>query len=306
MHTVIRVISRARIVNLIALIAVALVMLACAAATVGEVPKVPTTGPGGAPPIKGSPPRVHTVSSTTMFPAASVRTTRSVSVECPANEARLGGGYDLAQEPRGSSANVLGSAPSTNGWGVTFDHFGKPVVATLYAQCLRQPEGAVTLVAEGIVVPSQVEIKGTARCPSGTTLVGGGYLKYAGIILDAIGPTTDSALPGWSATVWNLSAAPGHLQAIVFATCYAHEQTTQEGTNTSPGTLSTHDGFSQIEFDTACPLGTYVTAGGFSASPSATPYQYTSAPNEVSSAWHTIFKDGVFTDLDPKVWCVAF
>jgi hypothetical protein len=126
MHTVIRVIGRTRIVSLIALLAVAFVMLACAA-TVVEAPKapttkVPTTGPGGDSPIAPPPPRVHTVSSRYTFSAEARggitygALTDRLAVECPANEVRLGGGYNLMQEPRNGKlwahANPIASLPS--------------------------------------------------------------------------------------------------------------------------------------------------------------------------------------------------
>jgi hypothetical protein len=195
------------------------------------------------------------------------------------------------------------------------------MVATVYAQCLRQPAGTVSIVDEVIPLPSHAKFKGAAKCPTGTTLVGGGYYVEGPVGLLTIGPI-GSPLTGyseWSATVfWYYptpsQSAQGH-SAQVFAICYAQGQSAQavktytERVNYNPGTMSTYNDAYQLDFDTACPPWTYYTAGGFSYYPtSGNPpsVPYTSGPNEAGSAWHTMFKGDVTQHYYPVVWCVGF
>jgi hypothetical protein len=118
-------------------------------------------------------------------------------VPCPTNEVVINGGWNFAVTnqfiPHDDAPSILESYPANNGWIIAFvngDTSIATVDATAYAQCLVNAKASVLLRSTVHDVSADDSDQLTSvECPSGSTLVGGGFLlqpKYAYWLIGSI------------------------------------------------------------------------------------------------------------------------
>jgi hypothetical protein len=259
------------------------------------------------------PPSVHTVSNTASFSHEGTNPAE-VAVACPANELVLGGGYKF--EVLGGSPSsppvpfvyVTASLPSGNGWKVSFS-YTMIANATVYVQCLVGGTGSVSVQSASLDFPTSPAILGTgATCPTGSTVVGGGFAVKSGIVVveDFPRATTTS---GWGGSFRNGTTHDFLAGATVYANCYSLMQpltiTRDHRVTTGVDLYEIHS----ARLETGCKAGTALAAGGYMRA-SAGGTVYTTAPNPQGAGWDVVILnrnvDVDVSGLTAVIACVAF
>jgi hypothetical protein len=248
---------------------------------------LPTLFVGGCSPSPPDSSFIHLVGNATSIQASSVAT---VGATCPSGEQLIGGGFTAAIGT--GPVAVTDSYPSSpNTWTVTA-HSGPGVSGSLVAvaYCFTTPNVQLslsTVIGNTIVnsppspIPAQLTFvaPGTATCPRGSVLTGGGYHEVVPVASQAYTPyvSTEGPSPnstgqptGWQTTLTYVDTVTAPT-ATVFAIC-ARSYFTQ-------GTIVTANiapvGKQQTG-DVQCPPKTFTSGGGYSLQQSTpTPWPYT-------------------------------
>jgi hypothetical protein len=188
--------------------------------------------------------------------------TFDATATCPAGTTLVSGAFaDASAE--GASMDVYASYPSAaNAWTVTVFSVGGPLNFSAYADCISANFPVSTQIVSGGGPGG-----GTATCPAGTTLTGGGY-KGAGVA--ASKPSGN----GWQSTVQTGSAA---LQ--VYAVC-ANNNLSAGGTPSANVVVPT---LGDKKVEVGCAAGQTLVGGGFGSADRAS--AYVSLPKPDNSTW---------------------
>jgi hypothetical protein len=233
---------------------------------------------------------IHLVGSTASIQAPGVVTT---SATCPSGQQLIGGRFTTAANS--GLVVVTDNYPSlsANTWTVTAQagpQFSGALVAV--AICFTTPNAQLSLsavTAKTTVNPStpspyETVATGTANCPAGSVLTGGGY-RVQGLnprtaytfnsYISSEGPSSNSAGQpiGWQTTLtYELGVTP---TGTVFAIC-AGSYFSQGSTLTQVTTQDTPPGAGAQTAQVHCPPSTFTSGGGYSVQQSTgTPWAYT-------------------------------
>jgi Ig-like domain from next to BRCA1 gene len=184
----------------------------------------------------------------------------SVTASCPAGTVITGGGFST-----GLDVWVYTQLASGNGW-IVYARNNAAVSRTLTASavCLTYPSASTAQVVSSATASAGHSASGTATCPAGTILTGGGYSGMPNAVL-----RTYSVIPSgnsWVVTANNSSG--GDIVFNVYAVCLSGTTLTTvyaQGNATVPGS---GNGFAYA----VCPGGKVVTGGGFGLAVDLTPY----------------------------------
>jgi hypothetical protein len=175
----------------------------------------------------------------------------SATAICPGGTTLVGGGYHLQLANNFQLVNVYADYPSAaNAWTASEANpqSGGAVTLTVYADCLTANFAVTTSIVSGASVGGT----GTATCPGGNPLVGGGYKQP---FLGSNGMT--ASYP--SGNAWNATAGQTTTAFTVYALCAANTLLPAE---TSTGTATVANN-AEGEADTSCKGGELLVGGGF-------------------------------------------
>jgi DNA-directed RNA polymerase specialized sigma24 family protein len=184
--------------------------------------------------------------------------TQSTSANCPSGSIITGGGFQYIQtgglEIEASNIVLLG-----NGWTVTARNTtGGSLTLNAFAICVSNLPGAIGAFQQPMPIPIPPGGSGQwyANCPAGQPLTSGGYAVQPDVQVYVNSP---QGLTSWVVGAQNNSALPQTLS--VSAICYNHPANTYivpSGTDPIPG-----GGNDTVHM--ACPAGTLITGGGYTA-----------------------------------------
>jgi hypothetical protein len=176
---------------------------------------------------------------------------KSATATCPAGTVVTGGGFST-----GLSVWVYTQLKSGNGWIVyAKNNAAANRTLTTYAICLTYPSASTTQVGLTVTASAGHSASGTATCPAGSIVTGGGYTgKIDGTL------RTYSVMPsGNSFVVAATNSSGGDIVFGVYAVCLSGTTLTTtfaQGNATVPGS---GNGYAEV----ACPAGRVITGGGF-------------------------------------------
>ncbi|HKD75595.1 MAG TPA: hypothetical protein VKB76_08880, partial [Ktedonobacterales bacterium] len=135
-----------------------------------------TTGPSGATATPKSAAQVQVTQAVNSLSIAnSSASDGSVTATCPSGTVLLGGGYSFTGDDNAKQSFMLASYPAgTNTWTVTETNpqAGGAMTLYAYAECLKASFNVTTQIQSAT---SGSNGTGTASCPGGTILTGGGF-----------------------------------------------------------------------------------------------------------------------------------
>jgi hypothetical protein len=213
--------------------------------------------------------------------------TFDATATCPAGAALVSGGFaDASTE--GASMDVYASYPSaSNAWTVTAFSVGGPLNFSAYANCITANFPVSTQI-----VNTNASGGGTATCPAGTTLTGGGY-KGAGVA------TSKPSGSGWQSTVQFGAATALQLYAV----CANSNLSAGSAPTASVSIPSVGDKQVQV----GCPAGQSLVGGGFSSAENAA--AYVSLPKADFETWIVqakfVGKSGTSATMTVSALCVT-
>lgn len=255
-----------------------LVLLACGATTTiaGGSPTATATAtlaPPTSTPVP-APSATLTEVSTVKQVANSAQGPVSASVQCPAGQVMVSGGYSLTGGTNAQQADVLNSYPSSSStWSVTELNatVGGPLTLTVFADCLKANFSVTTSIVSAGPAGGTV----SKSCPAGSLVTGGGYQGSGQF--SAFGPSGN----GWSATVFSSSTK-------VYAICATGGLKAGSRPSATGAIASDGSGTAAV----ACPSGSLLVGGGFSETPPSV--VFTSRGNSALTQWQVQASDRSF------------
>ena len=211
--------------------------------------------------------------------------TGTLSVSCASGEQLLSGGfYDYAFEQAAFGVSSYPSAPDT--WTVSVDNTGPgDDEITMYAYCLQADYSLGTTIVQAANPGSGLV---TASCPTGSTLISGGYAGTKGVVT-----TSAPAGNGWQtdeSTAYAICATQN-----VTATSLASAPFTTPANSTASGATAT------------CPTGQWASGGGFGGPLTNSTPVYLSESGSGNTGW-SVGAGGTGEQDTITVWavCTAF
>ena len=178
--------------------------------------------------------------------------TGSAYATCPSGSVVTGGGYASS-----GSLDVYNSTTDGNGWHVyAKNNSGASAPLNAYAICLVNTSGTTSQVLVQVTVPAGGTNSGTATCPSGSVVAGGGFALNTGEEVY----TQSKSGNGWQVYGYNSSGAG--LLLNVYAICLSG---TSALTTQAPVVQVSVPAGSNGSATANCSSG-IVTAGGFASS----------------------------------------
>jgi hypothetical protein len=226
-------------------------------------------------------PFVHQVAATKTTSSSDNSGSGSVSAVCPPSELLLSGGWAMV----GIGWRVSASRVYNIGeWRIDYQQFdvkgGSPsATVTAYAMCLANPPANLSVEESEVQVhfdQPNYPYEAVATCPSGTTIVGGGFFAAGDIGVSNSTPVID--IPGQYVDGWRVSAGqvsgydyPGdYYEARAMCLSPGGVPTpTFPPVQFSPSVSSSVGSLSSASSAVTCPVGQYLTAGGFDVSKAA-------------------------------------
>ncbi|HTX90682.1 MAG TPA: NBR1-Ig-like domain-containing protein [Anaerolineales bacterium] len=189
-------------------------------------------------------------------------------VSCPSGTVVTGGGFAA-----NSSLLVYSTFASGNGWEVdALNTSGSSQLLNSYAICLSNTSGASQQVYAQVIASGGSNGHAVVSCPSGTVVTGGGFASNSNLLVF----NTSLSGNGWQVYAQNTSGSGQPLNA--YAICLSgisgssSQQVYTQATAPNGGTGHAV---------TACPSGTYLTAGGYATGGSLPVY----SDSATGSSW---------------------
>lgn len=275
-----------------------LVMLACGASTTATGGSPAATATLGAQPSTptltltptSAPSATLTQVSTVKQVADSAQGPFSASAKCPSNTVMVSGGYSITGGTNAQQADVLDSYPASSAsWSVTGLNasVGGPLTLTVFADCLKASFPVTTsLVAAG---PASGTVSNS--CPAGSVVTGGGYQGSGHF--SSFAPSGN----GWKATLFSGTTK-------VYAVCATGGLNAGSSPSATGAVASSGSGSATV----ACPAGSLLVGGGFSATPPAVVFG--SRGNSTLTQWQVEASDRSFGSMSnlsvtARAWCVS-
>jgi hypothetical protein len=191
------------------------------------------------------------------------------TVACPEGTTMLSGGYGLSGGDNAAITQILASHPDTqSSWTATAQNaaVGGPYTLTVYAYCLHAHFSLTTQVINTPVStpPDSNFHEGSAACPSGSEVTGGGFSSEIGSIVSApiIGVGTSPDARAWDAEIGMTQDHPiGAVfpeTPVVYAVCVSSPLMTESAPATQQA-ITTASG----NLNVSCPSGQLLVGGGF-------------------------------------------
>ncbi len=179
----------------------------------------------------------------------------TVTATCPAGKIMVGGGYHLQLANNQQLVYIRADYPSAaSAWTVTESNpqSGGAVTLTAYALCLTTNFAVTT----SLVTTTSSGTTGSAACPAGKTLVGGGFNQATLIGSNWITASYPSG-GAWQVT----RPTSNNYTYTVYAVC-ASQALTAKAIDTATATIANN---TSGEADANCSPGQTLIGGGFSA-----------------------------------------
>ena len=169
---------------------------------------------------------------------------------CPAGSVVVGGGFAA-----GSNVIVYTHSMEGNGWGVyAKNNSGLSQLLNAYAVCLSSTAGSSQQILKQITIAAGGVGFGTASCPAGSVVTGGGFASSADYLWVY---NSGMDVNGWSAFAQNTSGASQLFN--IYGICLSGAG---GSTSVAQKTVSIAGGASDGG-EALCPAGTLVTGGGY-------------------------------------------
>ena len=184
--------------------------------------------------------------------------TRGVAT-CPAKTVPYGGGAEVTSNSM--TTNINSSFPTATGWNADINNAGSaPDTFVVFAVCAKKNASYSIVVSSP--VSNTTQNRGTAVCPAGTKVMGGGSLSNSGSVLVNMNSTFPQKVgKGQSATYqWATdenNAAGGAPTFVVYAVC-GHAA----GYTLVAGTPQVDPAMTQTGAIAVCPSGKVPLGGG--------------------------------------------
>jgi hypothetical protein len=184
----------------------------------------------------------------------------SATATCPAGTVVTGGGFSV-----GLDVWVYTQLKQGNGWiAYAKNNAGVNRTLTTYAICLSYLSVTTTQVFTSVTVDAGHSATGTATCPAGSVVTGGGYTGK----IDGSLRTFSEYLTG---NAWQVAASNNGVSSTtfnVYAICLSGASFTTIIVNGNNSITAGGNGFAEA----ACPAGKVVTSGGFGLAVDLVPY----------------------------------
>jgi len=203
---------------------------------------IPTNIATTAPPTSGQ------VSTQITVPAGSVG---YKTVSCPAGSVVTSGGFELMD-----GLWFYSSTKDGNGWRVyAKNNTGSDLLMNIYAMCLYNTGGTTSEILSQAQAAPNTLTRGEAVCPSGSTVVGGGFVNGSDGALELYNSSKNGN--GWQIYVNNIAGSEKLFKTYAICLSGASGSTTQVQSSQSVPAGSIGHGV------TACPGSSVLTGGGF-------------------------------------------
>ena len=228
--------------------------------------------------------------------------TRGVAV-CPPTRAGVarqpqGGGVVISSGSTG--ANVASSFPYRTTWiGDVTNASGADTTFQVYAVCAKPKSGYALVATFGVTNPAGSQTRGTASCPTGTKVLGGGV--YSATV--SLGVNINSSFPnqnGWAVDMNNATSSTDTFD--VYAVCSKYSSKTPPGYAVVIGTTQGNVSGTQSQADAICPAGeSPLGGGGYSDSLSTSTNMNSTFP--IGSQWGVFENNG--SSFDSSITAVV-
>jgi hypothetical protein len=151
-------------------------------------------------------------------------TTSVAEATCPSGSFVTSGGFTAPSDQ--SMIIIQNFKPSGNGWRVSAKNTSTSASKSLavYATCLSGPNVTVTEVSQDYAIPASVGMwgGGTATCPGGQILTGGGWAT-SGPNVKSYSSTMTNLMDGWDA--WAFNTTSNQQPFSTYAMCLSFNET---------------------------------------------------------------------------------
>jgi len=211
-----------------------------------------------------APPTSGQVSTQITVPAGSVG---YKTVSCPAGSVVTSGGFALT-----NGLWFYNSTKNGNGWRVyAKNDTGSGLLMNIYAMCLYNSGGTTASILSQANAAPNTYTRGEAVCPSGSTVVGGGFINGSDGALELYNSSKSGN--GWQIYVNNITGTQKLFNTYAICLSGASGSTTQVQSSQSVPAGSIGHGV------TACPGSSVLTGGGFAVNLSLYIYNMSATGN---------------------------